>query len=131
MGRGNRMVGQCGEIAAHEFLKKKGYKILETNVRTPFGEIDVVAKKPNVTVFIEVKSRVSSSLGPPYLSITKAKERHIVKNALSYLKRRGLVDSNWRIDVVSVKLNHNYQVENIELFENAVEDNGQGGWYGC
>ena len=123
MGRGNRSIGKTGEMAALEFLKKKGYRILETNARTPFGEIDIVAKKKNVTIFVEVKTRTTSSLGPPYLSVTRAKEKQMIKNALCYLKRRGLLGSYWRIDVVSVKLNYEYQVENIELFENAVEDN--------
>lgn len=123
MGRGNRAVGKTGEMATLEFLKKKGYRILETNARTPFGEIDIVARKKDVTIFIEVKTRATSSLGPPYLSVTRAKEKHMIKNALCYLKRRGLIDSYWRIDVVSVKLNYEYRVESIELFENAVEDN--------
>jgi len=123
MGRGNRMAGHAGELAALRFLKDNGYRILETNARTPFGEIDMVAEKKGITIFVEVKARTTSSLGPPYLSITKAKERHIVKNALCYLKRRGLVESCWRIDIVSVKLNYEYQIESIELFENAIEDN--------
>jgi len=117
------MAGHAGELAALRFLKSRGYRILETNTRTPFGEIDIVTEKKGVTIFVEVKARTTSSLGPPYLSITKQKERQIVKNALAYLKRRGLVESYWRIDVVSIKLNYDYRVENIELFENAVEDN--------
>lgn len=124
MSRGNRTTGTCGEKAAESFLKKKGYRILKTNYRTPLGEIDIVARKDGFIVFVEVKARTSSSLGPPYLAITKAKERHIIRNALSYLKRYGLADSCWRIDIVSVKLNYKHEVENIELIENAVEDNG-------
>jgi len=123
LGRENRRTGLYGEEAAIKFLRKNGYKILRTNFRTPFGEIDVIARSNGVMVFVEVKTRLSPSLGPPYLSVTKAKERHIIKNALCYLKRRGLVYSNWRIDVVSVKLNPSYKVEHIELIENAVEDN--------
>ena len=64
---------------------------------------------------------MTSSLGPPYISVTKLKARHIIKSALVYLKRYGLVDSAWRIDVVSVKLDSNYKPENIELIENAIE----------
>lgn len=124
MGRGNRMAGHAGEMAALQFLKDNGYRILETNARTPFGEIDIVAQQKGITIFVEVKARTTSSLGPPYLSVTKAKERHIIRNALCYLKKRGLVESCWRIDIVSVKLNYGYRVESIELIENAVEDNG-------
>ncbi|MDD5136308.1 MAG: YraN family protein [Candidatus Omnitrophica bacterium] len=124
MGREKKLVGEAGEAAAVRFLKKRGYRILETNARTIFGEIDIVARKDGFTIFVEVRSRSTSSLGPPYLSITKTKERHIIKNALAFLKWRKAVGSCWRIDVVSVKLDRNSKVENIELFENAVEDNG-------
>lgn len=123
MGRGNRVTGITGEREAVEFLKRKGYRILETNFRTPFGEIDVIAKHGDFTVFVEVKTRASSSLGPPFLSVTKAKQRRMVKNALSYLKGRGLIDSSWRIDVVSVTIDYHNNAADIELIENAVEEN--------
>lgn len=123
MGRENRLIGQTGEMAALQFLKNKGYKILETNARTALGEIDIVAVKGGFTIFVEVKTRSTSSLGPPYLSITRLKQRHIINNALCYLKRLGRVNTLWRIDVVSVNLGRDYKVAKIELIENAVEDN--------
>lgn len=122
MGRGNRMIGECGEKIALSHLKRMGYRILESNFRTPFGEIDIVAKLGRVIVFVEVKSRATSSLGPPYLSVTRAKERHIIKNALFYLKRKNMLGADWRVDIVSVKLDHGGVPESIELIENAVED---------
>lgn len=121
MGPGNKLVGRAGEILAREFLQKLGYKILALNYRTCFGEIDVIANKDHKTVFIEVKTRTTSSLGPPYIAVTRAKARHIVKSAFAYLKRYGLVDSGWRIDVVSVKLGRDYRPESIDLIENAIE----------
>ena len=124
MGRGNRYTGGSGETAAVEFLKKKGYRIRQTNFRTPFGEIDIVADLGPSLVFVEVKTRITYSLGPPYLSVTRLKQKHIVKNALYYLVRHNLSDSPWRVDVVSVKLDCEYRIENIELIENVVEDNG-------
>lgn len=125
MGREKDITGRLGEMKALAFLKKRGYKILEANYRTPFGELDLIAKKDGFTVFIEIKTRMTSSLGPPYLSITRTKKRHLIRNALAYLKVRRLIYSNWRIDIVSVKLNYNYAVENkIEIIENAVEDYG-------
>jgi putative endonuclease len=122
MGREKKNIGVAGEKIASVYLKKKGYRILESNFRTPFGEIDLVARYKKIIVFIEVKSRTTSSLGPPYLSVTKAKERHIIKNSLYYLKSRRLMGANWRIDIVSVKLNYCHELEHIELIENAVED---------
>ena len=123
MGRERKMTGAAGERIASAYLKKLGYRILESNFRTPFGEIDIIAKHKGVMVFVEVKSRTTSSFGPPYLSVTKSKERHIVKNALFYLKRRRIINAYWRIDIVSVKLNYDRKLESIELIESAVEDN--------
>jgi len=122
MGRENKIIGKIGEEMAMAFLEQKGYEILGVNVRTPLGEIDIVARRKNVTVFVEVKTRATSSLGPPYLNITRTKQRQIVKNALCYLKSKGLVFSDWRIDVVSVKLNERYEPGSIELIENAVTE---------
>ena len=121
MGRENIIVGKLGERIALGFLKRSGYRILETNFRTPFGELDVVARRGGHIVFVEVKTRASSSLGPPCLSVTRSKQRHIIRSALVYLKRRNLVDSNWRIDVVSVTMDHDHEVEKIELIENYVK----------
>ena len=122
MGREKQVVGRTGEEIARGFLQKKGYKVVAANARTPFGEIDLVARHRHAIVFIEVRTRRSSSLGPPYLSVTWAKQRRIMRNALFYLKSRGLLRADWRIDVVSVKLNALYQAERIDHFENAVED---------
>ena len=90
MGREKILIGKIGERGAQKFLRKRGYKLVELNYRTFFGEIDVVAKKDGFIVFLEIKTRASSSLGPPYLSVTNQKQRQIIKNALSYLKRWGL-----------------------------------------
>ena len=122
MGRENKEIGKIGEDIAMAFLEQKGYKILDANVRTPLGEIDVVARQKETTIFIEVKTRTTSSLGPPYLNVTREKQMHLIRNALCYLKRYGRINSDWRIDVVSVKLNGCYELESVELIENAVED---------
>lgn len=120
MGREKDDVGKAGEKEAIGFLRRNGYKIIATNFRTPFGELDAIARIDDFIVFIEVKTRATSSLGPPFLAVTGLKANHIVKNALCYLKRIGCVDSFWRIDVVSVNLNSRHEAEKIELIENAI-----------
>jgi putative endonuclease len=122
MGREKKNLGAAGETIASRYLRKRGYRILERNYRTIFGEIDLIARVKNIIVFVEVKTRATSSLGPPYLSVTRNKQRHIIKNALFYLKQKHMMGVNWRVDIVSVKLNYDRKVENIELIENAVED---------
>lgn len=122
MGRERQDTGAIGERIAASYLKKKGYRIIDSNFRTIFGEIDIVARLKGQIIFVEVKTRATSSLGPPYLAVTIAKQRHIIKNALFYLKCRKRIHAAWRIDIVSVKLDRDRRLEKIELIENAVED---------
>jgi putative endonuclease len=122
MGRERIYLGRRGEAKASQFLAKRGYRIVAANYRTPAGEIDLVARHNGTLVFVEIKTRASSSLGPPHLSVTRAKERRIIRNALFYLKNKKLDDVSWRIDIVSVRLDQDYEVEDIELIENAVEE---------
>ncbi len=123
MGRENKETGCLGEKIAAEELVRRGYKIVASNLRTPFGELDLVARCGGYIVFVEVKTRATDSLGPPCLSVTWAKQKSIVRNALWYLKKYGCTNSYWRIDIVSVKLNASRKPEHIEVIENAVEDN--------
>ncbi len=117
MSRRGIELGRYSEEKAAAFLKRNGYKILERNYKTAFGEIDVIAKEGGAIVFVEIKSRASPLFGPPYLRITKEKRHNIIKNALSYLKRHGLIDGECRIDVVSVSLDK--KEHPIELIKNA------------
>ncbi len=125
--RGVRLGRYC-EDKAVVFLKKNGYKVLERNYRSLFGEIDVVAKDGDCLVFIEVKSRASPLFGPPYLRLTAKKRENIIKSALSYLKRNSSVDTECRIDVVSISLDRNEG--RIELIKDAfgIDDGGLRCW---
>jgi putative endonuclease len=125
MGWDNLLIGRIGEREALRFLKENGYRILERNFRTPFGEIDIVAERGRTLVFVEVKTRLTDSLGPPLLSVTKIKERRIIRNALFYMKlRRPSAGLGWRIDIISVKLDMNHKLQGVDLVENGVEDDG-------
>ncbi|MBN1527095.1 MAG: YraN family protein [Candidatus Omnitrophica bacterium] len=121
MGREKIAIGNAGESVAFTFLKKHGYEIIATNVCTPFGELDIVARCKTCTVFVEVKTRTTSSFGPPYLSVTGRKAQKIIQNALFWLVKHDLYGTDWRIDVVSVRLAPDLSVKDIELFENAIE----------
>lgn len=120
IGRGNILLGKTGEEIAEVFLKRKRFRILERNLRTPFGEIDLVALDKNVIVFIEVKTRISKDFGPPHLSITKSKKRHIIKNATFYLKKNRSLDRDARIDVISINLTETGVFEKLEYIRSAI-----------
>lgn len=97
-------LGREGEELAKRFLRAKGYKIIESNFRTPFGEIDLVAYWKKVLVFIEVKARTSYNFGTPEESISREKKRKISKVASLYLKAKKLDGVDCRFDVVALLL---------------------------
>lgn len=120
MGWTNILLGKTGEEIAEGFLRKRRFRILKRNFRVPFGEIDIIALDKDTLVFIEVKTRISKTFGPPHLSITHAKKRTIIKNAQYYLKRFRLLDIDSRIDVVSINLDVNGNLEKLEHFRSAI-----------
>lgn len=97
----NRLIGQWGERAAAAYLAAQGFEVVALNVRTPHGEIDVVARRGEVTLFVEVKTRTSSRLGLPEESITARKQEHMVAAGTHYAAEQGI--DHWQIDVIAVE----------------------------
>jgi putative endonuclease len=118
----NRSLGIQGENAAARRLSELGYEILARNVRTPFGELDLVARQAEMTVFIEVKTRRSRSHGLPEESITPRKRTHLISSAQHYLQAVDRSAAAWRIDLVAVDVDSAGAIRRIEVFENAVHD---------
>ncbi len=110
-------LGQWGEALAADYLKQLGYAILERNVRTPYGEIDLIAQDSGELVFVEVKTRASSSLGPPEIAITSRKQEHILSAAQAYLQSHPHLEGNWRVDVIAIQRLSDQQPQ-ITHFEN-------------
>ena len=105
---------------ARDFLRKKGYKILETNYRCSRGEIDIVARDKKELVFVEVRSRRSAEFGTPEESLTRTKIQHLVAVSLEYLQEHGN-KGNWRIDLVAIRFRQDYQMESIHHLPYAVQ----------
>ncbi len=120
-GRTNLNTGSIGENLAVKFLRSRGYQILERNYRTPLGETDIVAQRGGCLVFFEVKTRYTDMFGPPLSAITWQKQKHIIRNCLIYLKRRGLVDALCRIDVIGITLTPNGELESLEHVKDAIQ----------
>jgi putative endonuclease len=111
--------GKKSERLAAEYLKRKGYRIIETNYRCPVGEIDIIAREKGTLVFVEVKARRSSRFGSPKGAVTPAKQRKISMAALDYLKRSGQSDARARFDVVAIDTETGRF--DIEVVKNAFE----------
>lgn len=98
-----RGIGSIGEGIAQEYLRKKGYRILEKNYRTRFGEIDIIAEDKGTIVFIEVKTRIHETFGAPEESVTRQKQERLKKVALCYLKDLKKIPPV-RFDVLAIEL---------------------------
>lgn len=95
-------VGAYGEQVAVRHLEDAGYAILARNWRSRAGELDIVATRDGVAVFVEVKTRRSSAYGPPSLAVTPGKAARIRALALEWLAASRLGVVPCRFDVVSV-----------------------------
>jgi len=110
-------VGQLGESLARDYLKKKGYKIVEQNYRNRYAEIDLVAQKKDVLVFVEVRTKVGEQHGSPEDTLNWKKLQKVKANATAYATR-----SKWnklyRVDAICIVLHENHSVQRFEHYEN-------------
>jgi len=97
----NQKVGQLGEQAATDYLISKNYEIIARNVRTPYGEIDLIGRKDDTTIFVEVKARTTKSFGPPEIAVTPRKQGHMLSCAEHYAQQNEI--DHWQIDVIAVE----------------------------
>lgn len=109
---------KLGEELACEYLKKKGYKIIERNFRKKYQEIDIITIHDNTLVFVEVKTRRSGSYGSPFEGIAPWKLRNLVNLAQFYKMLHPKLPDYMRIDAIGVTLSYNNEIENLEHIEN-------------
>ena len=115
-----RQVGDRGERLAADYLRARGYDIIERNFRCREGEIDIVARQGETLVFVEVRTRRGRDFGTPEESISSLKQQRLVSLAEAYVQAHDQPNETWRIDVVAVELGPNGEVSRLEHIENAV-----------
>lgn len=115
-----RATGQLGEKLAQDFLKERGYQIVETNYRSRDGEVDIIVSKGGTLVFVEVRTKSSRTFGSPEESVTTRKKQKLVLVAQDYVQTHDMQGFPWRIDFVAVELDNTGKTVRIEQFENAV-----------
>lgn len=101
---GNKEIGDLGEQLAEQFLKKQKYRIIGRNIRSPFGEIDIIAEHRKTIVFIEVKTRRNAEFGFPEESVTENKRKKLGKLASWYLTTHRKFKTACRFDVLAIEL---------------------------
>ena len=108
------IVGSAGENKAVKYLKKHKYKILSQNYQTFFGELDIICRKGEYIVFVEVKTRSKNYMVSGRDSVTSAKQKRIIKAAMQYLQSYKF-DLQPRFDVIEITVEKdNDEIVHIE-----------------
>ncbi|OGP82480.1 MAG: YraN family protein [Deltaproteobacteria bacterium RBG_16_54_11] len=114
-------MGSRGEDLAVQYLKKRGFKVIERNYHCQWGEIDLIAREKNTLVFIEIKARSSSEYGLPQEAVDRFKQKKLIEVARYYLAERHLTeDIPARFDVVAIHLTP--AGPQIELIKDAFQE---------
>jgi putative endonuclease len=104
MTRARLLTGREGEALAARHLEASGYRILARGYRTRFGEMDLIAARGPLLVFVEVKTRRGDAFGPPAAAVHAAKQARLARLAAHFLAARGADDASCRFDVIAVTL---------------------------
>ena len=105
--------GKRSEIIASDFLKEKGYKIIQTNYKNKIGEIDVIAQDGDCLVFVEVKARLSQKFGHPLDAIDERKQQKIHAIASLYMVEKRKYGKPCRFDAISILGLENSEITHI------------------
>ena len=119
----SHLFGKAAELAAEEHLCRKGYRILDRNVRYPNGELDIVARDRETVVFVEVKARRSEEFGGASYAVSRQKERKLIQLAAQYVGQHHLQDCPCRFDVILLQ-GRAYSSCTLDHIENAFEVSG-------
>jgi len=107
--------GRQGEDLAAKFLLQHSYAILQRNYRWARGEIDIVAEKDGILVFVEVKTARGDAFGNPETWVTARKQEQIGLVAQRYLQEKEIQNMDCRFDVIAVKAHgQHWQIKHIE-----------------
>lgn len=115
-------LGQAGERLAADYLAGRGHRVLERNVRTRAGEIDLVTLDGGTLVLVEVKLRRGSAQGAAREALSTAKQRRLVALAGAYAAAHPDLPPDVRIDLVAIELSADGAVRAIEHIVGAVEE---------
>ncbi|GAB0174842.1 MAG: YraN family protein [Candidatus Altimarinota bacterium] len=97
-----RNIGNHGELIALKYLQEKDYAIIATNYTIPGGEIDIIAQKDDITIFIEVRYRTDESHAHPLDTFTLPKRRAMRRTVMTYIAKHHIGEDMIRIDFIGI-----------------------------
>lgn len=123
-------IGKIGENITKRFLMKHGFEVIETNYRTRYGEIDIIAKKDNILRFVEVKSvkvrdfqHLEKLPVKPEDNLTKEKWSKLLISLEIYLQHKNISkETSSQIDLACVYINTETREGKVVLMENVVKE---------
>src|SRR5687767_4538557 len=113
-------LGKMGEDLACAELGRRGYAVIARGYRTKYGEIDIVARDGETTVFVEVKTRAGDEYGGAAAAVTQRKQRRVAQMAVDSLSCLNLLDMPCRLDDATVDV-IDLQAPLVELYPQAFE----------
>ncbi|MCH7811681.1 MAG: YraN family protein [Chloroflexi bacterium] len=118
-----RDLGDFGERVARAHLEANGYRILATNFRVREGEVDIVAQKDGVAVFVEVKTRRGDAMGSAVEAVDRRKAQRLLLAAEAFAQQHEELPPDRRIDLIAIDLDAAGRVVSLRHIESAVEEN--------
>lgn len=115
-----QQLGDRGETLAAQHLRERGYTIEAMNWYCTQGEIDIIARRDNILVFIEVKTRRASTTESAFASINARKQEKLIAAVHHYLRDHPHENIIWRIDAIAIALPPNNQAPVIDHVEDAL-----------
>jgi putative endonuclease len=117
----NKELGDWGEQIAVEYLISNNIKVIGRNIRTSYGEIDVVGQKDGIIIFFEVKTRRTEKFGNPEDAVNYKKREHMKNSALDFMQSNLDLEMDWRIDVIAIFVGEKNKLK-IRWIKNAIAD---------
>lgn len=115
-----QIIGKFGEILAKKYLMNKGYRIIDTNIKLGYYELDIITYYQGIYIFFEIKTRTNLSLGSAEDAINRHKIKFLKTAVLKYFKLRNIATNNFRIDFLAIDINKANKKANIKHFKDII-----------
>jgi len=116
----NQIIGKFGERLAKNYLIKHGYKIINTNVKLSYQELDIIALKNSQVIFVEVKTRISQFYGPAENAFQFTKLERFRQAIEMYIGSKKLEVDETRADLITVDINRSKKSAKIKHYKDVV-----------
>jgi len=116
----NQRIGEFGETLAKNYLIKHGYKIIDANVKLSYQELDIVASKDDIIIFVEVKTRISQFYGPAENAFQLTKLERFRRGMEMYIGNKKIYTQEFRADLITVDIDHFKKTAKIKHYKDVV-----------